>query len=137
MSFDAIRTASVIRYPYLWARQADSGETEGRKDRPVAVGVRIAREGGDRLLLLPITTSPPGPDRRAIEVPAAERRLAGLDADRRLWIILDEYNLDIIGRSFHLAPDPPIGRFSQGFFLPLMRTFLAGVAEARRVARRP
>ena len=70
MSFDAIRTASVIRYPCLWARQADSGETEGRKDRPVAVGVRIAREGGDRLLLLPISTSPPGPDRKAIEVPA-------------------------------------------------------------------
>ena len=135
MSFDAIRTASVIRYPCLWARQADSGETEGRKDRPVAVGVRIAREGGDRLLLLPITTSPPGPDRKAIEVPAAETRRAGLDTDRRVWIILDEYNLVIICRSFHLAPDPPIGRFSQAFFLPLVRTFLARVAEARRVAR--
>jgi hypothetical protein len=32
----------VIRYPYLWVREAARGETEGRKLRPVTVGVRIA-----------------------------------------------------------------------------------------------
>ena len=37
MSFDRIQTASVIRFPYFGAREADAGETEGRKDRPVAV----------------------------------------------------------------------------------------------------
>jgi hypothetical protein len=30
-----------------------------------------------------------------------EKRRAGLDADVRLWIILDEYNSDIIGHSFY------------------------------------
>lgn len=33
MSYDDFRTATVIRYPYLWARQASTGETEGRKER--------------------------------------------------------------------------------------------------------
>ncbi|MEZ2127876.1 MULTISPECIES: hypothetical protein [unclassified Sinorhizobium] len=45
MSYDLIQTASVIRYPYLWAREAGRGETEGRKERPVAVGVRMPAAG--------------------------------------------------------------------------------------------
>jgi hypothetical protein len=45
--YDDIQTATVIRYPYLWAREAGKGETEGRKDRPVAVGVRLPRPDGD------------------------------------------------------------------------------------------
>lgn len=32
MSFDEIQTASVVRYPYLWVREAGHGETEGRKN---------------------------------------------------------------------------------------------------------
>ncbi len=51
MSFEDIQTASVIRYPYLWVREAGRGETEGRKYRPVAGGVLIARIDGDVLLL--------------------------------------------------------------------------------------
>ena len=38
---------------------------------------------------------------------------------------MDEYNTDMIGRSFYLEPDPPIGRFSKAFFLPLVREFVA------------
>jgi hypothetical protein len=36
---------------------------------------------------------------------------AGLDAHLLLWIILNEYHQDTIGRSFYLAPEPPLGRF--------------------------
>ena len=57
MSFDDTRSACVVRYPYLWARQAGRGETEGRKTRLVAVGVRIARPGDDDMLLLFLVTS--------------------------------------------------------------------------------
>ena len=39
-----------------------------------------------------------------------EKRRAGLDATLRLWIILDEYNQDTIGRSFYPEPEPPLGR---------------------------
>ncbi|CVI63063.1 hypothetical protein CFBP4996_27220 (plasmid) [Agrobacterium leguminum] len=125
MSYDDIQTATVIRYPYLWARQARAGETEGRKDRPVAVGVRIARPEGDLALFFPITTKEPEQSRFAAEIPDIEKRRAGLDADRRLWIILDEFNSDRIGKSFYLEPEPPIGRFSKAFFLPLLREFIA------------
>lgn len=118
-------------------REAGQGETEGRKYRPVAVGVRITRIEGDMLFLFPITTKEPESGRFSAEIPATEKRRAGLDVDLRLWIILDEYNADIVGQSFYLEPDPPIGRFSKAFFLPLMREFvvrrrsLKGVDRAR------
>ncbi len=136
MSYDDIQTACVVRYPYLWAREATKGETEGRKSRPVAVGVRLARADGDLVLFFPITTKEPGPERFAVEVPTIEKQRAGLDRDLRLWIILDEYNSDVVGRSFYLEPDPPIGKFSKAFFLPLMREFIArrrGAIEVGRV----
>lgn len=125
MSYDQIETACVIRYPYLWAREASHGETEGRKNRPVAVGVRMARPDGDLVLFFPISTKQPEPARFAVEVPSIEKRRAGLDTDLCLWIILDEFNTDIVGRSFYLEPEPPIGRFSKAFFLPLLREFIA------------
>lgn len=136
MILDYLRTGSVIRFPYLWVREAEPGETEGRKLRPVAVGVRIARpKGEDLLLLFPITSQPPVPDRFATEIPETEKRRAGLDVAMRLWIILDEYNQDVIGRSFYLEPEPPLGRFSKAFFLPLMKEFIARRARARGINR--
>lgn len=125
MSYDEINTAAVIRYPYLWARQAADGETEGRKDRPVAVGVRIVRPDGDLVLFFPITSQKPDPARVAAEIPVIEKRRAGLEPDLPLWIILDEFNTDIVGRSYYLEPEPPIGRLSKAFFLPLLRDFIA------------
>jgi len=53
----------------------------------------------------------------------------------RLWIILDEYNQDIVGQSFYLEPEPPLGRFSKAFFLPLMKEFIARRATTRGVNR--
>lgn len=137
MSLDAFRTGCVIRFPFLWVREAERGETEGRKPRPVAVGVRIARpKGEDLLVLFPITSQPPSPGRFAAEIPEMEKRRAGLDATLRLWIILDEYNQDTIGRSFYLEPEPPLGRFSKAFFLPLMKEFIVRRASTRGVNRR-
>lgn len=136
MSFDAFRTGAVIRYPYLWAREAARGETEGRKSRPAAVGVRLARPNGeDVLLLFPIASKAPERECFAVEIPETEKRRAGLDRDLRLWIILDEFNEDIVGRSFYLEPEAPLGRFSKAFFLPLMREFIARRARARGVGR--
>ncbi len=64
-----------------------------------------------------------------------EKRRAGLDENMRLWIILDEYNQDVIGRSFYLEPEPPLGRFSKAFFLPLLQEFIARRASAKAVHR--
>ena len=112
------------------------GETEGRKRRPLAVGVRIPRpKGHDLLVLFPITSQPPGTGRFAVEIPEMEKRRSGLDNSVRLWIILDEYNQDIVGQSFYLQPEPPLGRFSKAFFLPLVNEFIARRSSARNVDR--
>lgn len=136
MSWDDLRTGCVIRYPYLWVREAKRGETEGRKSRPVTVGVRISRpKGQDLLVLFPITSQPPSSDRFAVEIPEMEKRRAELDASLRLWIILDEYNQDVISQSFYLEPDSQLGHFSKAFFLPLMKQFIARRASTRGVSR--
>lgn len=135
MSFEEIQTASVVCYPYLWVREAGHGETEGRKNRPVAVGIRLSRPDGDLLILFPITTKQPEPVRFAAEIPATEKWRAGLDVDLRVWLILDEYNTDIIGQSYYLEPEPPRGRFSKAFFLPLVREFIARRQSLRGISR--
>jgi hypothetical protein len=137
VSRDELRTGCVIRFPYLWVREAERGETEGRKSRPVAVGVRIARpKGEDVLVLFPITSQPPSSGSFAVEIPEMEKRRAGLDVTLRLWIILDEYNQDSVGQSFYLDPEPPLGRFSKAFFLPVMKQFIARRGRVRGVNRR-
>jgi hypothetical protein len=135
VSFEQILTGTVIRYPYLWAREARDGETEGRKDRPVAVGVRLGRMDGDLILLFPVTSRQPETARFSVEIPAIEKRRAGLDPTLRLWLILDEFNTDVVGRSFYLEPIPPIGRFSKAFFLPLLREFVARRATFTQIDR--
>lgn len=41
----------------------------------------------------------------------------------------------MIGRSFYLEPEPPMGRFSKAFFLPLVRAFVARRKSLRGVDR--
>lgn len=132
MSFEEIQSGCVLLYPYRWKREAERGETEGRKPRPTAVGFRIRRaDGADVLILFPITTQPPSSGRAAVEIPDSEKRRAGLSTDKRLWIIIDEGNEDIVGRSAHIAPQSVIGRFGKAFFLPLVREVIRRRASSR------
>lgn len=136
MSFESLRTGAVIRYSYLWSREAAAGETEGRKFRPTAVGVRIPEANGeDVLVLFPITSKEPARARFAAEIPDTEKRRAGLDGNIRLWIVLEEYNQDVVGQSFYLEPDPPLGYFSRAFFLPLMQEFIRRRSRTTAVRR--
>ena len=137
------KVGDVLLYPYLWSRQHGDGETEGRKDRPTAVALRIARsasgasaasaagstsEGEGRatpqahtasqtlLVLLAISSQPPQADQHAIEVPQTELRRSGLDPSRRAWVYVSEYNTDVLEASFYLDPGAePIGRLSRAF----------------------
>jgi len=136
VSFDDITTASVIMYPYLWDREHRAGEIEGRKPRETAVALRVARKDDKQaLILLAITTTPPTADQDAVEVPEIEKRRTGLDMGKPVWIILDEYNYDVIGESFYLEPEPPIGQFSDAFFKPVVAAFTAKFRERARVRR--
>jgi hypothetical protein len=135
-AFRDIRSGSVIRYPFLWPDQAQRGESEGRKTRPTAVGLRVPRAGGrDILVLFPITSKTPAPGRFVVEIPDIEKQRAGLATSMRLWIILDEGNQDIVGDSFYLMPESMLGRFSRAFFVPLMTEVIRRRPELRIIKR--
>lgn len=103
---------------------------------PATVGVRISKPNGDDVLMLfPITSQQPQKDRFAAEIPDIEKRRAGLDVSIQLWIVLDEYNQDVIGRSFYLKPEPSLGYFSKAFLLPLLRKLIARRSKAKAVHR--
>ncbi|TYQ19151.1 UNVERIFIED_CONTAM: LOW QUALITY PROTEIN: hypothetical protein JM85_2336 [Acetobacter peroxydans] len=137
MSAD-FRPGMVLRYPYLWHWQDARGESEGRKDRPTTVAAAfIARDNRHYLLLLPVTTCLPDPSRTAVEVPATEKRRAGLDQNRQQWILLDEYNLDPIATSYYLHGSPLLGQFSDAFMRLLLTRFKGLLPQAKRISRFP
>jgi hypothetical protein len=82
----------VIRFSYLWKREADAGREEGVKDRPCAVVVAIEGRADNRASSwLPITHSPPQPPDEGIELPQQTKTRLGLDEDRS-WVIVSEGN---------------------------------------------
>lgn len=132
------RPGMVLRYPYLWHWQDARGESEGRKDRPTTVAAAfIARDDRHYVLLLPVTTRMPDPVRIAVEVPATEKRRAGLDQAARQWILLDEYNIDPTASSYYLQGSSSLGQFSDAFMRPLLTRFKGLLPQAKRVSRLP
>jgi hypothetical protein len=120
----------VISYNYLWAREHDRGEESGRKARPACVQIIVERrDSGTVVALFPITRQPPQPGRAALEIPEIEARRIGLTVPS--WIIIDEWNLDDLAKSPHIADSHPIGVFSVAFMKRVR-----GAAAARIRARR-
>lgn len=116
----------VFRYPFLWKREELSGETEGRKKRPVCIAVTVARHDGETVVfILPITTQPPKPARHALEVPEIESQRVGLETHVRKWIMLDEVDTDIVERSYVWDDRKPLGAFSPAFTAKIRVTLLA------------
>ncbi|WP_330084430.1 hypothetical protein [Methylocystis iwaonis] len=66
----------MIRYSYLWAREAREGREEGAKDRPCAVVLVLLREGEPE---------------DGLEIPLATKQRLGLDSARS-WVVLTEAN---------------------------------------------
>jgi hypothetical protein len=82
----------VIRYSYLWHREATTGQEEGSKDRPCAVVVALLDEAKRRrVYVLPITHSQPAASERAIEIPRPVKLRLGLDGQRS-WVVVTEVN---------------------------------------------
>lgn len=83
----------VIRYAYLWQREADAGREEGAKDRPCAIILALRSAAGKTAVYaLPITHSPPSDPQDAIELPVPTKTRLGLDGDRS-WIVITEVNI--------------------------------------------
>jgi hypothetical protein len=82
----------VIRYSYLWLREHLKGREEGQKDRPCVIIASIRVDAGDlRVLVLPISHSPPDASQPAVEIPPQVKQRLGLD-EAQSWILLSEWN---------------------------------------------
>jgi len=120
----------VISYNYLWARQHDRHEESGRKSRPACVQIIIAdSERGTVVALFPITSQPPRAERTALTIPETDAHRIGLKTPS--WIIVDEWNLDDLAKSPHIADARPIGLLSPAF----MKRVRAAAADRIRARR--
>jgi hypothetical protein len=82
----------VIRYAYLWEREARQGRDEGSKDRPCAIVLVVADSAGRRRVqVLPVTHTPPRAAADAVEIPAPTKSRLGIDGQRS-WVVLTEVN---------------------------------------------
>jgi len=92
VAFQLPKPGTVIRYAYLWREEASRGQEEGLKDRPAVVVLTTQLDDGQhRVMVVPITHSPPTDPERAVEVSAMTAQRLGLD-DGRQWIITTECN---------------------------------------------
>ena len=131
----------VIRYSYLWKREADSGRQDGTKDRPCAIVVAVDDADGERqVIALPITHAPPSDPSDAIEIPAVTKQRLGLDFDRS-WIVLTEAN-EFVWPGPDLRPIPgrdadavSYGVLPPRFFTYVRDQFLARYEAAAMIRR--
>lgn len=127
----------VLRYDYLWSREAAQGLDQG-KDRPACLVAATDSTVKPRyVVLLPITHSPPQGDTVGIEIPAKVKQAIGLD-DQPSWIIVSEYNVDEWPNA-GLSPVPgKIDIYSYGFIPPGLFTAIKArfldLARAKRSA---
>ncbi len=136
MENEAPRTGLVISYRFLWTREHDRGVEHGRKARPTCVVVPLNVAAG-MVVVFPLTTQEPGPDRLSVRLPDTERRRLRLRGTDASWILLDEGNRDILPGSFHIEPishDPLVYVYGQ-LSHPFMRQVLGVLAEAIRTKR--
>ena len=117
MALPEPRPGLVIRYDYLWSREAAEGRDQG-KDRPTCLVAASDPAVAPRfVVILPITHSPPQGDTEGVEIPVRVAEALGLD-DGPSWIIISEHNVDEWPNA-GLTPLPGRpGVFSYGFIPP-------------------
>jgi hypothetical protein len=134
------RPGLVIRYDYLWTREAAKGRDQG-KERPACLVAAMDSTTSPRfVVILPITHTPPDKDTVGVEIPATVKSKLGLD-DAPSWVIVSEHNVDEWPNA-GLAPLPgQPGVFSYGFIPPglfaqVKAKFLELYDKGRRGVRR-
>ncbi len=87
------RPGLVVRYDYLWTREAAAGRQQS-KDRPACLVVASDPGTTPRfVVILPITRSAPRGDDVGVEIPHKVRRALGLD-DAPSWVLISDHNVD-------------------------------------------
>lgn len=117
MALPEPRPGLVLRYDYLWSREAAAGREAG-KERPTCLVAASDPAARPRfVVLLPITHTPPAGYVIGIEVPRRVREALGLD-DAPCWVVVSEFNVDEWPNA-GLAPVPGgAGDFAYGFMPP-------------------
>ena len=112
----------VISFDYVWHREHLAGRTEGSKARPSVIILAIMRKGEEdaRVVVLPITHSPPEYPGTAVEIPLAVKTHLGLDSERS-WIVVTEGN-EFIWPGYDLRKLPHSDRYDYGFLPPRLRS---------------
>ncbi|MER8640614.1 hypothetical protein NKJ81_31605 [Mesorhizobium sp. M0018] len=123
-----LKAGDLLRYYYLWAREADAGEESGRKARPVCIVVRTLATPA-ALFLFPLTSQKPHRSRPHLAISEIECRRGGLDYPS--WLILDEFNRVPVDEAYDLVTTTPIGAFSPAFVRKI-----AGVIKETAAQRR-
>jgi hypothetical protein len=111
------RPGLVIRYDYLWSREAAAGRDHGKERPACLVASSDATVSPRFVVILPITHTRPKGETIGLEIPAKVREALGLD-DAPCWVIVSEHNVDEWPNA-GLAPLPGRpGIFSYGFIPP-------------------
>jgi len=117
VAFPDPKPGLIVRYDYLWSREAAAGRDQG-KDRPTClVAATDSLTRPCYVVLLPITHTPPDADTTGIEIPAQVKRSLGLD-DAPSWVIVSEHNIDEWPNGGLSAVPGKPGVFSYGFIPP-------------------
>ena len=139
MSFPLPQPGLVIRYAYLWKREAAAGGEEGVKDRPCALVVAFKdAEEKTQVFVLPITHNAPQAPDSGIEIPRRVKEYLGLDFQRS-WVIINEANL-FAWPGPDLRPAPGQGPESIAYgllpprFFRIVRDAHLALARERRVS---
>ncbi len=134
---DLPKLGEVWRFPYLWQREAQRGETEGRKNRPCVLALLTqTAEGLMEVILVPVTSQPQSNNPFAIEVPEIEKKRAGLDVDLRLWVVADEHNIDRPAQSYYFEAAGRLGTFSSTFTKQVQSRKIAAIKARKSLAVR-
>jgi hypothetical protein len=123
-----LERGDIVRFFYLWKRQADAGEISGRKARPACI---VIKAGGtpEALYLFPITSQVPGDDRVSLAFTEIDCRRAGLSFP--CWIVLDEYNRVELDKAYDFESMKPVGRISPAFLKKIALTIKNTAQQGR------
>lgn len=126
----------VISYSYVWRHESESGQAEGRKNRPCAIVAIVLKEDNQKLITVaPITHTLPLDLTVAMEIPPKVKKYLGLDGERS-WIILDDFNeFSWPGYDLCLAPGKA-GRYDYGLIPPILfNQMIARIFDLKRQGR--
>lgn len=125
-----MKRGEIYEYDYLWLHEQKKGRKKGVKDRPTCLMI-VSKKDPPVLYLYPITGSKPEAGASAIQIPADERKLAGLTKES--WIVLSEMNSTSTTDEFKSAQ--PIGAFSAPFLAKVSGAAIKYIKSAKRIDR--